>query len=151
MYCITTVKEDQGQSIAEQAFGRDARLKSTRDGNVQTSDVVISQAGDWDTISGIPNVEQALKLKFSTEKGELTVHPSFGARFPIGKKITAASFNTFSIQTRSTILSDPRVEGIELLSFNSSGDVMVVSAKLLLKNANTLLTRFVLERGSENF
>ncbi len=148
---ISTVKEDQGQSIAEQAFGRDARLKSIRDGNVQVSDVVIGQAGDWDTISGIPNVEQALKLKFSTEKGELTVHPSFGARFPIGKKITAASFNTFSIQTRSTILSDPRVEGIELLSFNSSGDVMVVSAKLLLKNANTLLTRFVLERGSENF
>ena len=148
---ISTVKEDQTQSIAEQAFGRDARLKSTRDGNVQFSDVVVSQAGDWDTISGIPNVEQALKLKFSTEKGELTVHPSFGAKFPIGRKITARSFTTFSIQTRSTILSDPRVEDIELLSFNSSGDVMVVSAKLLLKNSNTLLTRFVLERGAENF
>ena len=148
---ISTVEADQALSIAEQAFGRDARLKSSRDGNVQVTDVAISQSGDWDTIAGIDNVEQALRIKFSTEKGELTAHPSFGAKFPLGKKIDANSFNTFSIQTRSTIFSDPRVEDIQFLTFKAVGDKMVVSAKLLLKNSNTLLTRFVLEKGANNF
>jgi hypothetical protein len=148
---ISTVKEDEALSVAEQAFGRDIRLRSSREGETQLTDFTINQSGDLDTIVGIPNVEQAIKVKFSTEKGELTVHPSFGARFPIGKKITTESFNTFQIQVQSTIYSDNRVESVESISFTNIGDLLAVTASLLLKNSSNLLTNFVLGDGAENF
>ena len=148
---INAVREDAAISVAEQVFGKDIRLKSTKVGEAQLTDFVVNQSGDLDGIIGIPNVEQALKLKFSTERGQLTTHPKFGAAFPIGRKISTTSFNTFRIQVQSTLFSDPRVENIEFIDFVTQGDVLTVTSKLTLRNAGTLLTKFVLERGSEDF
>ena len=138
-------------SPAEQAYGRDLRLKSSRDGQVLITDLAINQQGDISTIAGIPNVDQALKIKFSTEQGELTLHPSFGAKFTIGKKLTISSFNTFRIAAQSTLLSDPRIINIAAITFRARGDVFAISTQLELRESGSLNSNFTLGTSGENF
>lgn len=138
-------------SPAEQAYGRDLRLKSSRDGQVLITDLATNQFGDISTIAGIPNVDQALKIKFSTVPGELTLHPSFGAKFAIGKKLTVSSFNTFRIASQSTLLSDPRVVNIAAITFRARGDVFAISTQLDLRESGSLNSNFTLGTSGENF
>jgi len=118
----------------QQAYGRDLRLRSVPVSNsgVALTDFAINQRGDLSSIVGIPNVSQGLILKFSTEKGELLAHPSYGAKFPIGSKATITSINDFRTQTESTLLSDPRVSNISSLDFISEGDVILVQSDVEL-------------------
>ena len=128
-------------SPVEQAYGRDIRLKSATSGaDIDRTDFVINQAGDISTIEGRPNVTQALRLKFSTQRGELTVHPRYGARFPIGTKLVPSSFNDFSIQARTTLLSDSRVKDVSEMRFFANGDVLAVTASVILTQSNSILT-----------
>lgn len=124
------------------AYGRDIRLSSSTTGTSdEVTDFAISQGGDIDTITGIPNVDQAIHIKFATEQGELTVHPKFGALFPIGSKMVPSSFNTFRINTEATLKSDPRIASIDKISFQAQGDVLSLQAKLRLTNgADQLVT-----------
>lgn len=132
----------------QQAYGRDLRLRSVSVAhNIDLTDLTVNQSGDLGTIAGVPNVEQAMKLKFATERGELTVHPFFGSAFPLGSKATSASFTRFQIDVRNTILSDPRVEYIEDLDLSILGDVIAVQATMrLLESSDVLSTDFALRR-----
>ena len=91
----------------QDTYGTDLRLKSVAvTDDFHYTDLSVSQGGDLSSISGIPNVKQALKLKFSTERGELPAHPRYGAQAAAGTKSTSASFSAFRLNTESTILSD---------------------------------------------
>lgn len=126
------------------AYGRDLGLTSSP-GGIELADFAINNRGDLSTIVGIPNVEQAVRVKFATEQGELPVHPFFGALFPIGSKAVIASFNEYRINAIATIRSDARIESIESLQFNVVGDTLTVSAKLALsKTRDYLSTNFAL-------
>lgn len=133
--------------LASQAYGRDCRLQSVTVNNGFLTDLVVNQQGDISTIVGVPNVEQAIRIKFATELGELPAHPGFGAQYGIGSKADIASFNTFRLQTLATLKSDLRVSNVESLSFETAGDILQVSAKLELKNTRDYLsTDFSLRR-----
>jgi hypothetical protein len=123
------------------AYGRDLKLLSTATSGLdsEVTDFAISQSGDIETVTGIPNVDQAIHLKFVTEQGSLTVHPRYGARFPIGTRMIPSSFNTFRINTEATLRSDPRVANIDKLSFQATGDVLSIQAKLQLTNGTDQL------------
>ncbi len=132
-------------SDVEYAYGRDLRLRSITNGSTELTDLMEdTQTGDLSTIVGIPNVDQGLRIKFSTEQGMLTVHPKFGARFPIGKKVSTDSFNNFRIQAQNTLLSDPRVEGISSLFFNAVADTMVITSSLNLTKEGKLTTKLLI-------
>lgn len=122
-----------------QAYGRDLLLKSTQVGGAELTDIVLSQSGDLATIQGVPNVEQALKVKFTTERGELPAHPKFGAKYPLGKKATPASFNELRITTINTLVSDTRVEDIRDLRFIAVGDKLAVKVDIALVNARNIV------------
>jgi len=129
---------------SQQAYGRDIRLASIPVSNsVDLADFKISQQGDISTIVGVPNVEQAIIIKFSTERGELPAHPSFGASFPIGSKATVSSINDFRVHTTATLTSDTRVRDIKNINFVTVGDVLVVNATLLLTNVTDSLNTSV--------
>ena len=130
---------------AQQAYGRDIRLSSTLQASsgIDLADLNINNDGDISTIVGIPNVEQALIIKFSTEKGELPAHPGFGASFPIGSKASVSSINDFRIHTNATLTSDTRVQAIKNINFITVGDVLVVNATLLLTGAADSLSTSV--------
>lgn len=128
----------------QRAYGRDIGLKSV-DGALDLADFAINNRGDLSTIVGIPNVQQAVRIKFATEQGELPAHPYFGGLFPIGSKATIASFNEYRINAIATIRSDSRIERVENLQFNVVGDTLSISAKLALsKTRDYLSTNFAL-------
>lgn len=140
--------DDQNQlGPAQVAYGRDIRLK-TSVVNAELSDLEVNQKGDISTIVGVPNVDQAIRIKFSTEQGELAAHPYFGAKFPIGTKLSGVAITDFRIQTEATLFSDPRVASIRSLDFFASGGDLALLADLVLTDqADTLNTSFSLRNS----
>lgn len=121
------------------AYGRDLMLKSEFVGRSELTDLALSQGGDIASIQGVPNVEQAIRLKFMTERGELAAHPKFGAKFPIGKKATPSSFNELRINTMNTLISDNRIENVKGLRFIAVGDKLAAKVDLELVNARNIV------------
>lgn len=139
--------DPQANTTGQQAYGRDLRLKSVFIGTEEITDLQINQRGDISSIQGLANVEQAIRIKFSTEKGELAAHPKFGAKFSIGRKATPSSFNELRLNTLSTLLSDNRVASVRNLKFIAAGDGLAVSADVELTQAQDILnTSFALRR-----
>lgn len=135
-------------TLLDQTYGRDIRLTSVPVGSGQSfTDLAVNQRGDLATIVGVDNVEQAIKIKFSTEKGTLRMHPYFGARFALGSKATTKSFNNFRLNTLATLLSDDRIEEVKGIRFVTVGDTLFVSAQILLVSAKAYRdTHFALRR-----
>lgn len=135
-------------STAANAYGRDIKLTSLTDERGENvTDIEVSQTGDLETIYGIPNVDQAIRLKFITEAKQLPAHPRYGARFAIGSKASVNSFNTFRINTLATLQSDDRIDTIDKLQFKTVGDVLYVDAQVTLKATRDYLsTNFALRR-----
>jgi hypothetical protein len=132
------------------SYGRDIRLQSVSaslTGDTTQTDFVVNDAGDISTIAGIPNVEQAIRLKFATEQGELTVHQFYGSQFPVGSKSTQSAFTAYQLDVRNTILSDKRVAAIQDLDMSAVGDVLSVSATIRLVNSSELLSTDFALRG----
>lgn len=131
----------------EVAYGRDLRLLTTNPPGRELTDLVVNQRGDIGSVQGVENVTQGMRLKFATERGELPAQPNYGAKYAIGAKATPTSINQFKIDTRSTILSDPRVKLINRLDFIVSGDLLGVEADITLVDSNTILqTSFAVRR-----
>ena len=144
----TSNQDENKLGEVQQAYGRDLRLLTAQSGSdIDLTDLTVGQNGDLNTVMGIPNVEQALKLKFATERGELAVHPAYGSAFPIGTKATSSSFTTFQLDVRNTIASDPRISNVDQIRFSVFGDALIVDAHLrLLSSADVLSTSFALRR-----
>jgi hypothetical protein len=142
-----TDADQQELSPVVRKYGRDLRLTDGSSGT-DFSDIKVSQRGDLEVIEGIPNVEQAMMIKFSTEQGELALHPTFGARFPIGTKLLLGRIQEFAINTRRTVMSDPRVESLDRLRIFADGDVLNVRAHASLKQSDVKLpVEFAVRRG----
>lgn len=148
----STAETDKGfqpEGLFRQAYGRDIRLKSVSAGTsgVDLADIKVNQRGDMSSIVGVDNVEQGVVIKFSTERGELPAHPTFGITFPLGKKATPNAVNTFRIRAEATLLSDPRISEIKSLDFLLEGDTLFVRADVVLLNQSDGLAAAVALRG----
>jgi hypothetical protein len=132
---INTDPAMEAQSPMMKKYGRDL-LISDSGTDTAGADLQVGQRGDLATNEGLPNVDQAMKIKFSTEQGELAIHPDFGAKYPIGTKITMLRIQEFYISTRQTFLSDPRIQSINSMKIASDGDRVYTSSKLKLKDTN---------------
>lgn len=141
-----TDKGFQPTGLVRQSYGRDIRLY-TPDNTVDLADIKVNQRGDMSSIVGVDNVEQGVIIKFSTERGELPAHPTFGIQVPIGSKATPNSVNTFRIAAEATLLSDPRISFIKTLDFVLEGDTLFVKADVLLQNQSDGLAAAVALRG----
>lgn len=133
-----TDESQQALSPTVRKYGRDLVLT---DGSFGTdyADIRINQKGDLDVIEGIPNVSQAMMIKFSTEQGELPTHPTFGAKYPIGTKLLLGRIQEFALNTRRTLLSDSRVDTVDRLRIFAEGDQLNIRAKVKLKQTDTKL------------
>lgn len=123
-----------------QAYGRDLRLVSTVVGGIELTDILQGQDGDLATIQGVPNVEQAISLKFLTERGELAAHKDYGAKADIGKKNTPSSVNELRINTVNTLMSDTRIVDVPQLHFVAVGDTIAADIKVQLVDSRDLLS-----------
>jgi len=138
----------ESTGLLDQTYGRDLRLKYVNVGAGQTlADIEVNNRGDLSTIVGVENVDQAINIKFSTERGTLKMHPYFGARFAIGSKATTTSFNNFRLNTLATLLSDDRIDEVKSINFVTVGDVLFVDAQIKLINSKDYTnTHFALRR-----
>jgi len=127
-------------------YGRDLLLSDSSTGT-DVADIRVNQRGDLDVTEGIPNIYQALMIKFSTEEGDLSLHPEFGALYPVGTKVKFSSVQDFAINTRATLLSDARVEDVVDLQLDVAGDIIRVNAKVKLKQTNNTLAVNFAVRG----
>jgi len=114
----------------ESRLGRDLNLESRGlDGILDLS--VDSASGDLKILSGTANIEQAMFVKFSTEQGELPLHPSYGIRFPVGvKQPSLSSINLFQIIARASLLSDSRILDVEDFNISYTGNTLSLQANV---------------------
>lgn len=122
----------------EIGYGRD--LRAVIDDSEGTIDLDINQGGDISTIIGIPNVVQAMQLKFVTEVGELPAHPTYGARVSIGHKVTPQSLAMDRLNTVNTLLSDSRVVSVPSVRLASEGGTVSVECNILLTESSSPLS-----------
>jgi hypothetical protein len=135
---LNTDTDMVSQSQVIRKYGRDVRLMESS-GEIALSDLAVSSRGDLELIEGVPNVEQAMMIKFSTEQGELATHPQFGAQYTIGTKVSMTLLQEFAISVRRTLLSDPRVDHIVKLKIAAEGDRMMVDSAVQLIDSDVQL------------
>ena len=114
-------------------YGRDLRLLEA---GGELRDFTTTSGGDIDVVEGIDNVIQAIKIKFSTEVGELPTHPSFGAKYSVGTKLGMATVQEFALNTRRTFFQDPRIEEINSMEIFAVGDQLFNKTRLKLIGAD---------------
>lgn len=104
-------------------FESDIRLGA--DGEVATS------GGDFDIVSGAPNLVQALQNVIKTDKGDLIYHPEYGA--DIRRLIGVTNGPTASLiaarYAKSAIEADARINKVDLSQAVASGDVLNVTVE----------------------
>lgn len=97
-------------------FGDDIRLDFGGDGR---ADIAWTDDDDNGRVEGLDNLRQALIFRLLVQRGELAQlgHPRFGSRLheSIGVRMTRANLDLLRRHTRRAILSDSRVEKIEVL------------------------------------
>jgi phage baseplate assembly protein W len=89
--------------------------------------------GDLSQLSGFDNLKQALSHRFATDQGDLMYHPNYGTalrRF-LGHKHTPFFAFLASVETRQTVLRDPRVEEATQVNSAIDGDTLLVQANIL--------------------
>lgn len=130
-----------GETLADTALGRDLRLRPTQPyGNDRLWDISIGDNGDFEIISGIENMQQAMNILFNTERGELRPHPDYGVSYPVGGKGTLQSIVEFKLYTKANILKDPRVEDITSLNYYVQGNILSINAEIKIKNSTSTIT-----------
>jgi hypothetical protein len=118
-------------------LGRDIRLRADQiAGAIATYDVDHDQRGDLARIEGVPNMAQAINIKFETEQGTLPTHPEFGLKYPIGSKALIRSLVGYQLNARSSLLADSRISTVDSLSFQTEGNAVTVSSELSIADVD---------------
>lgn len=89
-------------------------------------------AGDIRLVGGVPNFEQAVRLKIEESPGDLKAHPWFGFNMGLGERATPDRVLNLYIDAEKTFLADPRISAIEGLSIVATKDVYNLKARLRL-------------------
>lgn len=90
-------------ATADEVYGRDLAF---------TTDFVRSASGDLDTISGLPNLKEAIIRRIMTVPGSVIHRPTYG----VGLRNFVNNLNSIGIQQRlaasirEQLLQDPRIE-----------------------------------------
>lgn len=85
-------------------------------------DYVVSASGDFDTLSGLANLKQALFHRLMTQPGSLVHRPSYGVGIKNFENSisTAANRSEISTRIREQFMQDPRVEEVNGVMFKTS-------------------------------
>lgn len=94
---------------------------------------------DLVTVTGVPNLMQALDLKLNVHKGELISHPQYGMTDFTGYRTTNLLSAKAYTEFRSTMFSDSRVADVVNQNITISADIMNYSAELKVRTKNQLI------------
>jgi phage baseplate assembly protein W len=116
----SAVIAQEGGTESERLYGIDLDL---RDGLLSAT-----IEGDFTQISGIENLKQAIKHRFIVPRGSYMQHPRYGSGFEgmLGSSPTAITEFLAIVESRQTVLRDPRIERIGELTATIDGDTLRV-------------------------
>lgn len=85
-------------------------------------DLQLSADGrDVKTIGGVPNLEQAILIRLTTELGTDTLVPSLGLQPIVSLSLAVADAQTIQYRLRSTLLADPRITSCGTFNLTALG------------------------------
>jgi hypothetical protein len=116
---------DTGEGVAGPDIYR-TDLKITAAGALE-----LTPGGDLATISGPPNIEQALRLRTQTKQGEHAHAPRYGLPRAIGRRITATTSGQLAAIVREQITQDPRIERVSRFEVSDNGDALAFSLEAI--------------------
>jgi len=99
--------------------------------NSPMMELVVGRGGDLETISGVPNFEQALNILAHTEKKTLKAHSTYGLPRPVGQRSIMAAASQWAIEILQTVQSDPRISDIINIGVGVQGDLFVGRADIV--------------------
>ena len=135
-------EKDRTLSPIEERLGRDLKIISpTSAGGITQFDFSVGANGDVELVEAMANMEQAVRIKFETEQGELVLHPYFGIKYPLGVRVPAATgFTDFDVNVRATLLSDLRVGDVKDLSISFTGNTLKVKTDITVKGFDSTIS-----------
>lgn len=97
-------------------------------------DIVFANFGDFDLVAGIPNISQAVAIRFGLEKGSLKRHRTIG----VGLEIGAKTINAFTVRSRilDTLSQDARFASIPFASVRQEGSTNEITLVVNLVQLN---------------
>jgi phage baseplate assembly protein W len=106
-------------------LGVDMALSKTGDLEANTS------TKDWKTKDGIANLQQALRHRLLTRKGELAYHPNYGSNIEahIGHPLDETRVSLVRLEVIETLLSDPRLRSVPIVDVVHDGDQLSINAQ----------------------
>lgn len=108
----------------ERVFERDVKLTNGK--------VAVTAGGDFDVVSGVANLKQALKHRLDTPRGELIYHANaYGSLH--WRLIGTANGPTASLlaaeYAKAAVLADPRISKVNSATAEVSGDAIQASVE----------------------
>lgn len=110
-------------SSPDEVFGTDMAVRGKR---LQIAD------GDFEVVSGVPNLSQALSRRVIVEKRELAFHPSYGChvRSLLGRINGPAAAQLAAFYVKSALLEDARVHAVPVCVAEVLGEQIRVTANV---------------------
>jgi len=97
-------------------------------------DVAINSYGEFRYAAGMTNLVQALKIKFSTERGSLMSHPEFGLGIKPGSMNSDLEIKELYKQIDTMIKADSRFAGVGTMQIRLNGPALEISVLVRLRN-----------------
>ena len=113
---------DEGDVIeAHDLYGEDLKLVNN---DLELND-------DLATISGPPNLEQAVNLRLSAVIGETPIYESYGLPSTIGLRLSASSGGYLSAHINEQLMRDSRVQNVSIIELQDLGDTLSFDLEIL--------------------
>ena len=88
--------------------------------------------GDLPLVSGLVNLQQALRTRLNTAVGALPLHPDYGANQQELHGPDLVGQVVVESEIKSTLLQDPRVQGVKNVSVTINGTTVTYTATITL-------------------
>lgn len=108
--------------VAERVFGADLRLDES-DNGAKSVDMAIDLDGgsiDFLLVRGVPNLEQAIRTRLTTEQGTDVLYRLLGYKRVVGIGIQEVDREIVEFRLVEAVESDPRIVGIRAVEFDTS-------------------------------
>lgn len=120
---IVLGKTTGGPDTMDFAFGEDFQLDSD-------NDIIINSQGEILTVTGLPNLLQALAIKFNVMQGELITHLNFGLPNLLGYRTLSFVTSLAASALKATILSDSRINSVTNIVVTLQDDTLNYSCEI---------------------
>ncbi len=93
----------------------------------EKGDLATNSFGDFRFAAGITNIIQCVKLKLSTPKGKVLLHPEYGLGLTPGMMNSDVNVQDIFNSINKLIEEDPRFQGLDSLQINLRGPTLSIS------------------------